>query len=85
MVEMEHTRAFLDEMELHTAAQLLDAQLEQSVHENNTYIQFLNRLLCSEQMERRRRSQETRLKLSRLPHRKCLEDFDYDFQPSIDK
>ena len=35
--------------------------------------------------ERRRKSQETRLKLARLPHRKGLEDFDFSFQPSIDK
>ena len=85
MVEMEHARALLEEMGLNTAAQLLDAQLEQSVHEDQTYIQFLNRLLSSEQMERRRKSQETRMKLSRLPHRKSLEDFDFDFQPSIDR
>ena len=30
------------------------------------------------------RSEETRLKLSRLPHRKTLNEFDFSFQPSID-
>lgn len=35
--------------------------------------------------ERRRKSQETRLKLARLPHRKGLEDIDSSFRPSIDK
>lgn len=42
-------------------------------------------MLISEQLERRRKSQETRLKLSRLPRRKTLEDFDFSFQPGIDK
>ncbi len=85
VVDLEHARALLEELGLPTAAQLLDAQLEQSVHEKMTYTQFLDRLLSSEQMERIRKSQETRLKLSRLPHRKCLEDFDFDFQPGIDR
>lgn len=85
MVELEHARALLEQMGLHTAAQLLDAQLEQSLHAQQTYVQFLNELLSSEQQERQRKSRETRLKLARLPHRKGLEDFDFAFQPSIDK
>lgn len=85
MVDLEHARTLLEEMGLNTAAQLLDAHLEQSVHEDLTYVRFLNRLLTAEQTERRRKSQETRMKLSRLPHRKQLEDFDFDFQPSIDR
>ena len=85
MVELEHARALLEQMGLNTAAQLLDAQLEQSLHAQQTYVQFLNELLSSEQQERQRKSRETRLKLARLPHRKGLEDFDFAFQPSIDK
>ena len=38
-----------------------------------------------EHNERKRRSVETRVKLSRLPHRKTLDEFDFGFQPSIDK
>lgn len=85
MVELEHTRALLSTMGLSTASNLLDAHLEQAVHEEQTYVQFLNELLSSEHMERKRKSLETRLKLSRLPHRKQLDDFDFSFQPSIDK
>ena len=85
MVELEHARALLEEMGLNTAALLLEAHLEQSIHEDLTYVQFLDHLLTAEQAERRRKSQETRMKLSRLPHRKQLEDFDFDFQPSIDR
>ena len=85
MVELEHAKALLEQMGLQTAAQLLDAQLEQSLHAQQTYVQFLNELLSSEQQQRQRKSRETRLKLARLPHRKGLEDFDFAFQPSIDK
>lgn len=37
MVELEHTRSLLEQMGLHTAAQLLDAQLEQALHSQQTY------------------------------------------------
>lgn len=85
MVELEHTRFLLEQMGLHTAAQLLDAQLEISLHSQQTYLQFLHELLFSEQQQRQRKSLETRLKLARLPHRKGLDEFDFEFQPSIDK
>lgn len=85
MVELEHTRSLLEQMGLHTAAQLLDAQLEISLHNQQTYLQFLHELLASEQQQRQQKSLETRLKLARLPHRKGLDEFDFEFQPSIDR
>ena len=85
MVDLEHARALLEDMGLHTAAELLDAQAEKSMHGQHTYVQFLNELLTSEQQERKRKSEETRLKLAKLPNRKTLDEFDFSFQPSIDK
>lgn len=85
MVELEHARKLLSSMGLATAAALLDAQLERSLHLAHTYVQFLDGLLTSEQQERGRKGEEMRTKLARLPHRKGLEEFDFSFQPSIDK
>lgn len=85
MVELEHARELLDTMGLHTSASLLDAQLERSAHEEHTYISFLDELLTLEQTERKRRSEELRIKMARLPHRKTIEEFEFEFQPSIDK
>ena len=45
MVELEHTRQMLCDMGLATAAELLDAHLEKAVHEETTYIGFLDDLL----------------------------------------
>ena len=84
MVELEHTRELLETMGLTTAAELLDARLEDASHRELTYLTFLGELLDVEQKERKRRSEETRIKLSRLPNRKTLEEFDFNFQPSID-
>ncbi len=85
MVELEHARELLETMGLHTASELLDAQLERSAGAEDTYVHFLDELLSLEYTERKRRSEETRIKLSRLPCRKTLEEFDFAFQPSIDK
>lgn len=84
MVELEYGRALLDGLGLHTAAELLDARLEEASHTEMTYLCFLSDLLESEQQERKRRSEETRTKFSRLPYLKTLEEFDFTFQPSID-
>ena len=54
MVELEHTCSILEQMRLHTAAQLLDTQLEQSLH-----------------------SQQTHLKLARLPHTRGWKNLKY--------
>lgn len=85
MVKLEHARKLLDNMGLETAATLLDAQMERSLHAEHTYVQFLDELLTSEQQERGRKGEEMRTKLARFPHRKSLEEFDFNFQPSIDK
>ena len=85
MLELEHSRELLICMGLGTAAELLDGQLERSLHEEHTYLRFLDELLTLEQNERKRRSEETRIRMSRLPHRKGLDEFDFSFQPGIDK
>jgi DNA replication protein DnaC len=85
MVELERARDLLEDMGLRTASELLDAQLERSLKAEDTYLTFLLELLNVEDTERKRRSEEMRIKTSRLPHRKTLDEFDFDFQPGIDK
>lgn len=86
MVEHEHTLKLLDDMGLTTAAQLLDAKLDEAARDDDiTYLDFLHNLLAEEESARKRRSEQTRLKLSKLPSRKTLDEFDFDFQPSIDR
>lgn len=66
-------------------AQNLDAHLEKAVRETPTYITFLCQLLDAESEARKQRSEETRLKLSRLPQKKTLADSDFSFQPGLDE
>lgn len=85
MVELEHTRMMLENLGLSQLVVSLDAHLESATRQESTYLSFLNRLLEDETDARRRRSEETRLKVSHLPHKKTLAEFDFSFQPGLDE
>ena len=85
MVELEQTRLMLENLGLSQAAITLDSHLDYAARSEITYLEFINRLLKDEADFKRKRSEETRLKLSRLPHKKTLDEFDFSFQPSLDE
>lgn len=85
MIELEKVRYHLTELGLNQAAQSLDALLEVAGRSQSTYLSFLDELLEIEIQERQRRNVEVRMKLSHLPYRHTLEEFDFSFQPSIDE
>ena len=62
MVEYEHTLKLLDDMGLTTAAEQLDAMLDEAARNDEiTYLGFLHNLLLQEEEARKRRSLQTRL------------------------
>ena len=67
----------------------LDAQLEavceQAAQNDLDYKTFLAQALETEWQGRFRRGIETRLRQSRFPWVKTIEQFDFDFQPSLDR
>ena len=85
MIELEQARHRLEELGMWQAAQLLEAILEAASRSQNTYLSFLNELLEAELQERQRRNVEVRMKLSHLPYRRTLSEFDFSFQPGIDE
>jgi len=85
MIELEKARAQLEELKLFTAADLLESRLQKAAQENMTYVGFINDLLGEEIKQRHQRNMETRSRLAHLPYRKTLEEFDFNFQPSIDR
>jgi DNA replication protein DnaC len=68
----------------HLDAQL-DAVCEQAAAKDLNYRDFLTAALATEWQGRYQRSVESRLKQARFPWVKTLEQFDFDFQPSIDR
>ena len=67
----------------------LDAQLdtvcEQAAARDLDYKSFLTAALNTEWQGRYQRGIETRLRQARLPWVKTIEQFDFDFQPSLDR
>lgn len=68
----------------HLEAQL-DAVCEQAAQRELDYKTFLVQALETEWQGRYRRGIEARLRQSRFPWIKTLEQFDFDFQPSLDR
>src|SRR3989304_8613053 len=67
------------------AAEALNEELSESVKHNRTAHQLLDRLLSLEVRQREERRIKTSLRLSNLPPGMTLGNFDFAFQPSIDK
>jgi DNA replication protein DnaC len=68
----------------HLEAQL-ESVCEQAAQRDLDYREFLARALETEWQGRYQRGIETRLRQSRFPWVKTLEQFDFDFQPSLDR
>lgn len=63
----------------------LDAVCEQAAQQDLDYKQFLAQALGTEWQGRYQRGIETRLRQARFPWLKTLDQFDFDFQPSLDR
>ena len=85
MMEVEHAYTLLEQLGLSASARTLEACLNDAAKSDSTYLSFLTRLLETEQEMRQQRSLQTRLKLSRLPPKKRLDSFDFQFQPNMDE
>jgi DNA replication protein DnaC len=77
--------AHLDRLKLKRVAELLDPVSEQASKESLSYIDFLARLLEAEASSRAERRLLAKTRLAHFPFHKTLADFDFSFQPSIDK
>lgn len=85
MSPMERLHAVMGQLALTEADALVESRLEAAAKGEQSYAEFLADLLESEWQARTDRNLQTRLKLAKLPGRKTLEGFDFDFQPSIDR
>jgi DNA replication protein DnaC len=77
--------ALLEKMKMEHLASQLDVVCEQAAKRELDFKSFLGQALETEWKGRYQRGVETRLKLARFPWVKTLEQFDFDFQPSIDR
>src|SRR2546421_5645857 len=78
-------REHLAYLRLTTAAEHLSIELDRALKEQLSATQVLERLLGLEVEETRARRQRGRLRYARYPVHKTLADFDFDFQPTLDR
>jgi len=82
---LETVRQYLKMLKLFRMEHQLDEVLKTSEKENTPTILVLKRLLEIEGTGLINRRIERRIKESKLPERKLLSDFDFDFQTGVDK
>jgi DNA replication protein DnaC len=78
-------RSHLAYLRLTRAEEVLASHVEAARQANLSYVGFLEALLAEEVAATAERRLRGRLRFARLPVEKRLSDFDYDFQPSVDK
>jgi len=84
-VDIDQTREKLERVGLLHARERLDEFLSAAVKADGGPHRFLDRLLEAELLWREERRVRTSLRLSGLPTGQTLEDFDFSFQPSIER
>jgi DNA replication protein DnaC len=77
--------ALLEKMKLEHLADQIDAVCEQAAGRDLDYKAFLAQALETEYRGRFQRGTEARIKQARFPWLKTLEQFDFEFQPSLDR
>jgi DNA replication protein DnaC len=81
-MELDH---LLDKLKMDHLEAQLDAVCEQAAQGQLDYKTFLTQALAAEWQGRFQRGIEARLRQARFPWIKTLDQFDFDFQPSLDR
>lgn len=81
----ERIKENLENLKMKNTLEIIDNYLEMAIKENLNIVDVLDHILTEEAKSKRKRAYEKQIQLSGFPIKKGLEDFDFSFQPSIDK
>lgn len=84
-LDLDKTREILERLGLNYAAEAMSDLVTKAVKEEMAPLRFLDQLLASELDQREERRVRTSLRLSSLPLGMTLDNFDFAFQPGIDR
>lgn len=73
----------LRKLRLSRVSEILDHHLQKAADQNLTHLEFFRRLVEDVVLFKEERAIQSRVKQARFPFLRRLEDFDYDFQPSV--
>lgn len=84
-VVYERIKKNLEILNMKNTSLILDNYLEKAIHDKKNVVEILDYLLAEEAKTKKNRAVENQIKMSGFPYQKTLEQFDFDFQPSINK
>ena len=84
-IMMERIRENLESLKLKNTLEILDNYLERAIKDKLNIVEVLDYILSEEALNKRKRAYEKQIQMSGFPIKKTLDDFDFSFQPSIDK
>ena len=82
---MERLKSNLETLKMRNTLEILDNYLERAVLEKLNIVEVLDYIFLKEAENRRQRAYEKQVQMSGFPLKKTLADFDFSFQPSIDR
>lgn len=84
-IVQERIKKNLEILNMKNTSLILDNYLEKAIRDNKNIVEILDYLLAEEAKTKKNRAVENQIKMSGFPYRKTLEQFDFDFQPSINR
>lgn len=84
-VTYERLKENLECLNMRNTLEILDNYLERAIKDDLNIVDVLDHIFCEEAKSKRRRAYEKQIQMSGFPIKKTLDDFDFAFQPSIDK
>jgi len=81
----ERLRENLERLKMKNTLDILDNYLEQALRDNVNVVEILDHIFSEEAKSKSRRAVEKQIQMSGFPMKKSIDDFDFSFQPSIDK
>ncbi len=72
-------------LQLERAAEVFATLAEEARNDDMTHVEYLSRLVAEQASTTRNRRLTARLRYARFPFRKTIDEFDFEFQPSIDR
>ena len=74
-----------ENLKMKNILEILDNYLERAAAGNLNIVEVLDHIFSEEAKSKRKRAYEKQVQMSGFPIKKTLDDFDFSFQPSIDK
>ena len=81
----ERLRENLERLKMKNTLEILDNYLEMALKDNLNIVEVLDHIFAEEARSKTQRAVDNQIQMSGFPMRKGIDDFDFSFQPSIDK